>query len=302
MLPSYSVYCLDKILLLSCICRFIYVPAPHTAEVISEVLYEALVEWNLDEKISTLTLDNCSTNDKVIPELVKKIGKSKLMLDGKLLHMRCAAHILNLIVRDGLEVIKDSIAKIRESVAYWTATPKRIEKFEEIAKHVKVKLEHKLGLDCKTRWNSTFKMLSIAMPYKAVFSRASIVDKLYDCAPSEEEWDFCREVVSRLKLFNDITTVFSGTNYVTTNIHLLKICEAKEQIRKWSFCGNPIIEKMSFEMNEKFNKYWKEIQGPMGLATILDPRFKTDFFLGFIETLTGHVQRELLRLETLYVI
>jgi hypothetical protein len=104
-----------------------------------------------------------------------------------LLHMRCAAHILNLIVRDGLEVIKDSIAKIRESVAYWTATPKRIEKFEEIAKHVKVKLEHKLGLDCKTRWNSTFKMLSIAMPYKAVFSRASIVDKLYDYAPSEEE-------------------------------------------------------------------------------------------------------------------
>jgi len=196
------------------------------------VLYEALVEWNLDEKISTLTLDNCSTNDKVIPELVKKIGKSKLMLDGKLLHMRCAAHILNLIVRDGLEVIKDSIAKIRESVAYWTATPKRIEKFEEIAKHVKVKLEHKLGLDCKTRWNSTFKMLSIAMPYKVVFSCASIVDNFYDCAPSEEEWDFCREVVGRLKLFNDITTVFSGTNYVTANIHLLKICEAKEQIKK----------------------------------------------------------------------
>ena len=195
-------------------------------------------------------------------------------------------------MRDGLEMIKDSIAKIHESVAYWTATPKRIEKFEEIAKHVKVKLEHKLGLDCKTRWNSTFKMLSIAMPYEVVFSRASIVDKLYDCAPSEEEWDFCREVVGRLKLFNDTIVVFSGTNYVTANIHLLKICEAKEQIRKWSFCGNPIIEKMSFEMNEKFNKYWKEIQGPMGLATILDPRFKTDFLLGFIETLTGHSHEE----------
>jgi len=204
------------------------------------VLYEALVEWNLDEKISTLTLDNCSTNDKVIPELVKKIGKSKLMLDGKLLHMRCAAHILNLIVRDGLEVIKDSIAKIHESVAYWTATPKRIEKFEEIAKHVKVKLEHKLGLDCKTRWNSTFKMLSIAMPYKAVFSRASIVDKLYDCAPSEEEWDFCREVVGRLKLFNDITIIFSRTNYVTANIHLLKICELKSKSENRVYVAIPL--------------------------------------------------------------
>jgi hypothetical protein len=164
------------------------VPAPHTAEVICEELYEALVEWNLDEKISTLTLDNCSSNDKVIPELVKKIGKSKLMLEGKLLHMRCAAHILNLIVKDGLEVIKNSIAKIHESVAFWTATPKRVGKFEEIAKHVKVKNEHKLGLDCKTRWNSTYKMLSIALPYKAVFNRATCVEKLFDCAPSEEEY------------------------------------------------------------------------------------------------------------------
>ena len=86
------------------------------------------------------------------------------------MHMRCAAHILNLIVKDGLEVIKNSIAKIRESVAFWTATPKRVEKFEEIAKHVKVKTEHKLGLDCKTRWNSTYKMLSIALPYKAVLT------------------------------------------------------------------------------------------------------------------------------------
>ena len=49
---------------------------------------------------------------------------------------------------------------------------------------------------------------------------------------------------------------------------------------------------MSFEMNEKFNKYWNEIQGPMGLATILDPRFKTDFLLGFIETLTDHSHEE----------
>jgi hypothetical protein len=52
-----------------------------------EELYEALVEWNIDEKISTVTLDNCTTNDAVIPELIKKIGKSKVMLEGKLLHM-----------------------------------------------------------------------------------------------------------------------------------------------------------------------------------------------------------------------
>jgi hypothetical protein len=60
--------------------------------------------------------------------------------------MRCAAHILNLIVKDGLEVLKDAIENIRDSVAYWTAIPKRIEKFEEIAKFVKVDVKTKIGL------------------------------------------------------------------------------------------------------------------------------------------------------------
>jgi len=81
-----------------------------------------LVEWNLDEKISSVTLDNCTTNNDVIPYLVRNIGKQKLLNDENLLHMRYSAHILNLIVNDGLEVLKDAIENIRDSVAYWTST------------------------------------------------------------------------------------------------------------------------------------------------------------------------------------
>ena len=125
---------------------FIYVPTPYTTKVIGEELYDSLVEWNLDEKISSITLDNCTTNDAIIPLLVRNIGRHKLLNDGKLLHMRCSAHILNLIVKDGLEELKDAIENIRDSVAYWIATPKRIEKFEEIAKFVKVEATTKIIL------------------------------------------------------------------------------------------------------------------------------------------------------------
>lgn len=267
--------------------RFIYVPAPHTAEIISEELYEALVEWNIDEKVSTITLDNCTTNDAVVPLLVRKIGKSKLINDGKVLHMRCCAHILNLIVKDGLEELKDAIENIRESVAYWTATPKRVEKFEEVAKFVKIPINKKIGLDCKTRWNSTYKMLSLALPYKAVFVRASRVDKQYTCVPSEEEWKFAEDVVERLKLFNDITELFSGTEYVTANIYFTKNCEIRTKIRQWSICGNAFVEAMSVNMVTKFDKYWSDIQGLMGIATVLDPRFKTLMLLMCFEWLLG---------------
>jgi hypothetical protein len=105
-----------------------------------------LVEWNLDEKVSTLTLDNCTTNDVVILLIVRKIGKNNLMVDGKLLHMCCCAHIINLVFKDGLDELKSAIENIHDSVAYWTATPKRAEKFEEIAKHFKVKIEQKYNL------------------------------------------------------------------------------------------------------------------------------------------------------------
>ena len=162
------------------------------------------------------------------------------MLEGALLHMRCGCHIFNLIVKDGLDVVQPAIKKIRESVAFWTATPKRVEKFEDMAKFVKVPIVHKLGLNCKTRWNSTYKMLNIAIPYEAVFSRATRVEKLYDCAPSKEEWSFSKLVVDRLKMFDEITKVFSGTDYVTANIYLLKICEAKVKIAQWSECGSVI--------------------------------------------------------------
>jgi hypothetical protein len=115
------------------------VPAPHTGDVIADELYDTLMHWNLDEKLMTVTVDNCTSNDKALETLVTKIGKSKLLLEGTMLHMRCCAHILNLIVKDGLDAMKSAIHIIRESVAYWTATPKRVEKFEEMAKYKKVK-------------------------------------------------------------------------------------------------------------------------------------------------------------------
>ena len=70
----------------------------------------------------------------MIDKIKDKLQLGSLLRDRSLLHMRCCAHILNLIVKDGLEVVKKGVEKIRDSVAYWTTTPKRKEKFEETTK------------------------------------------------------------------------------------------------------------------------------------------------------------------------
>lgn len=113
--------------------------------------------------------------------------KLSLVLNGELFHMRCCAHILNLIVKDGLDVIRDSIETIRNSVAYWSGTAKREEKFVEIAQQMKIKFSRKLVLDCKTRWNSTYVMLTTALVYKDVFPCLKQREPSYKNVPSVED-------------------------------------------------------------------------------------------------------------------
>ncbi|KAL8554728.1 hypothetical protein ACS0TY_002790 [Phlomoides rotata] len=256
------------------IIRFIYVPCPHTAEVLCDVLVDCLMDCYIDRKLSTLTLDNCTTNDVMINLILNKLDNQSLWLEGSLLHMRCCAHILNLIVRDGLDVIGDGIENIHSSVAFWVATPKRCEKFEETACLLKVSTYRKLVLDCKTRWNSTYKMLKVAICYKDVFTRLKQREPLYKSAPKEKEWEIARDIRDKLKVFNSVTELFSGTEYPTANLYFPKICEIKMSLKEWLCCGKSIIERMAMRMLDKFEKYWFQINGIMGVATILDPRYK----------------------------
>ena len=113
---------------------FVHVPPPHTKQVLTDVLLDVLLDWNMDRKISTIIVDNCSSNDGVIDILLEKLSSiGSLGLHGKIFHMCCAAHISNLIVKEGLNVIEVEIEKIHENVAYWLATPSRVENFEDAA-------------------------------------------------------------------------------------------------------------------------------------------------------------------------
>ena len=146
-----------------------------------------LLDWSVNRKISIVIVDNCSNNDGIIDILVEKLSLSNsLLLNGKKFHMRCATHVLNLIVKEGLDVIEVEIEKIHESVAYWSATPSRVEKFQDATHQLCIPCNKKLSLDCKTRWNSTYLMLSIAITYKDVFPRLKQREKYYIVVPSEE--------------------------------------------------------------------------------------------------------------------
>jgi len=60
---------------------------------------------------------------------------SKFVLDGECFQMRCFAHVLNLIVYDGLSSVKGSIITLGSVVRYVSSSPSRSRIFEICVAH-----------------------------------------------------------------------------------------------------------------------------------------------------------------------
>ncbi|KAK1679482.1 hypothetical protein QYE76_040330 [Lolium multiflorum] len=113
-----------------------------------------------------------SANDGGIVYVRKQLNKTpgNNIAKGKYMHMRCAAHILNLIVQDGLKEVDLSIKRVRAAVRYIRNGGTRLEKFKEILEEEKVDSKTFLKNDVPTRWNSTYIMLKAANVYEKVFT------------------------------------------------------------------------------------------------------------------------------------
>ena len=90
-------------------------------------------------------------------------SRKALALNGELFHIRCCAHILNLIVQEGLKNVYAIVEKIRERVKYVRGSQSRKENFFECVTDFSMDTKRGLKQDLSTKWNSTFLMLSSAL-------------------------------------------------------------------------------------------------------------------------------------------
>ncbi|KAK2645641.1 hypothetical protein Ddye_020836, partial [Dipteronia dyeriana] len=89
-------------------------------ETIGKIIEACLLDYVID-RVFTITVDNASANGVVIKYVKKKLSNwvvDGIILEGEFCHVRCCAHILNLIVTEVLKDILESIISIRNVVRY----------------------------------------------------------------------------------------------------------------------------------------------------------------------------------------
>jgi len=136
-------------------------------------------------------------------------------------------------VWDGLNVVGKPVKRVRAIVRFIRQSPSRLQRFHKCAITEKIERKAFLSLDVPTRWNSTYKMLSIVLVYEHAFTRYSKRNPYYNVdlakddeahrPPKSNDWKQVKHFLVLLEVFYNVTLHLSGSLYVIFNLLFLEI-------------------------------------------------------------------------------
>jgi hypothetical protein len=266
-------------------------------ETIARRLIECLDEWGI-EKVFTVTVNNAEGNDHealtLFQDAMRLKGANALVKDGDFLRMRCCGHIVNLLVKDSMEHVSDSIVAVRNAVKYVQSSLSRIKSFEFRIETGKVP-KGNLSLDSVTEWNSTYLMLVAALKLRVAFDKMLGEDKLYGKyfleieeetgekrvgPPVSATWDEVERLVTFLGIFFNCTVESSERKAAASSKGYSEIATIDWNLIKLSNNVDEEVRKEATSIKDKFEKYWDgliNINPLVIVASVFDPRKKMKF-------------------------
>jgi hypothetical protein len=91
---------------------------------------------------------------------------------------RCVAHVINLIVRDGLKEVDISVKRVRGAIRYIKDGTSRLVKFKENAEEEGLNTKAFLKLDVPTRWNYTYLMLKAMKKGRVMVTLMKVIGRM----------------------------------------------------------------------------------------------------------------------------
>ncbi|GES96273.1 zinc finger BED domain-containing protein 1-like [Rhizophagus clarus] len=239
----------------------------HTGNAIYEILNKLLEDFDLKQKVISVTTDNGSNMIVACRLLKNDFDAQTPALD--FIHSRCICHILNLAVNAGLKYIENLIKKLRKIVKSIRRTQLYLEELERLAIAANHTFKHPI-LDIKTRWNSTFLMAERILTLKEDLSIIkSRHQPLQDIWLNEREW----EKFNLLSQFHIATTELSTQTYPTiayARVVLLGLLVDLNENR-----NTILLVKFFWQFVIKFKNIGFTLIKMTHVLAFFDPRYKT---------------------------
>lgn len=242
----------------------------------------------------TITIDG-SSNDEAGNYIRGKLRAwDKCLLDGEFLEMTCWSYVANLIVKERLRYLLESIACIRNVIKYVKSSSARLEIFKASMQNENAECRSRLLLDVPTWWNSTYLMLEAATQFRKAFEQLReddvnnhFVSNFTDDEaakkkighPSVEDWNNVGAFVEILKILYDATLKFNASLPVTSTAYFLELCGIQSELTKLCQRRDSTLGRMACSMKRKYEKYWGLVDSNQMLfvLVVLDPRCKMEF-------------------------
>ena len=246
----------------------------HTAVAISEMITKLLDSWKVPKtRVHTVVRDNAAN-------MVAGIEQCGLPSIG------CAIHTLQLVIKDCIlaqRSVSDMLARCRKIVGHYKHSHLAVERLQDIQRQLSLP-NHKLMQDEPTRWDSTYYMLERLVEQQRAISLYDTDFELPDRLNSNE-WQLAEKIVKLLEPMQRITKEFSAKGAMVSRVipflEILKMELDSNQSSKPETTDKfrgilTTKDEMLSSLDSQFDQIYSN--DTYLLATLLDPRFKVNFF------------------------
>ncbi|GES85576.1 zinc finger BED domain-containing protein RICESLEEPER 2-like [Rhizophagus clarus] len=241
----------------------------HTGINISNEIMRVLQEFNISNRIIALTTDNESAMVVCGREIASSFDNEFSMMTFS--HYRCAGHVLNLGVKQGLKLVDAAVIKVRKlskTIKKSTRINNALKQFCELKK-----IHHlKPILDIEIRWNSTYYMLKRFVELEPALNLLAADDELIkSLCPINSEWTAIKDTISLLEPLEKATRYLSGISYPTMREVRLVYIGIQSHLKRFEENDNNTQREVAKVISSKIDK--NSIT-----SAILDPRNKLEIF------------------------